>query len=151
MNKAFVREPDGTEDATCPACGSVGSPVGPETLRAHLSAESLANLAESAYFCPMGTCEVVYFDEFERVITETAFGKPVYPKDPDAPMCGCFGLTAEDVEQDVREGGARRVRELRAKAESSEAKCKLMAASGQCCLPEVLRYFVRLRAAQQER
>ena len=29
---------------------------------------------------------------------------PVYPKDPDAPICACFGLTRLDIEADVREG-----------------------------------------------
>ena len=30
--------------------------------------------------------------------------KPVYPKNPDAPICACFGLTRQDIEQDVSEG-----------------------------------------------
>ena len=41
---------------------------------------------------------------------------PVYPKDPQAPICACFGLTAEDVEADIREGGVTRVRALIEKA-----------------------------------
>lgn len=150
MNKAFVREPDSSE-CRCPRCGSVGSPLGPETLRAHVAAESVKKLAESGFFCPFATCDVVYFDQFGRTLGRDAIQRPVYPKDPEAPICGCFGFTRDDVEQDVREGVVTRCRELLAKAKSPEARCAVMAADGHCCVPEVQRYFMKFRAAWQAR
>ncbi len=119
-----------------------------ETLQAHLTADALRNLASSAFFCPYPTCEVLYFDAFERHVAVEAVLKPVYPKDPDAPICGCFGLTPDDIERDLDEGSVTRVKELLAKAKSPAAHCRTAAASGQSCVPEVQRYFMQRRAAR---
>jgi hypothetical protein len=146
MNKAFVKEPEQTNELHCPKCGSLGSPVGHETLAAQLSAESLRNLAATAFFCAYARCPVVYFDMFERVITTEEVAKPVYPKDPSAPICSCFGLTADDIEQDVREGVATRCKEVLAKAKSPEARCVVLSPCGQSCVAEVQRYFMKYRA-----
>ncbi len=145
MNKAFIKEPEETGAAHCPRCGSLGVPVGNETLSAQLAAEDRRNLPETAFFCPFARCEVVYFDQFERTVTAERLPQPVYPKDPDAPICACFGFTCEEIEADVSEGGATRVRELLAKSKSPAARCTVLAPSGQCCMPEVQRYFMRLR------
>jgi hypothetical protein len=145
MNKAFVREPDDTGQGHCPACGSLGVAVVRATWQAHLHADAQIGLAESAFFCPFARCEVVYFDMFERRATVDALSHPVFPKDPAAPLCGCFGLTCEDVQADLSEGGVRRVRELLAKSKTPEAHCLTKAVSGQCCAAEVQRYYMKLR------
>ena len=75
----------------------------------HLRPEAQANLSETAWFCPFPRCEVAYFDTFERVATVDQLRYPVWPKDGEAPLCSCFGLTRDDVEQDIREGGVTRV------------------------------------------
>lgn len=145
MNKAFVREPDDTGQRHCPACGSLAISVQRETWRLHV-ADSAANaLAETAFFCPFPRCDVVYFDIFERILRLDVLRHPVYPKDPQAPICACFGLTAEEVEADVAEGGVTRVRALIEKAKSPAAHCGTAAASGQSCIGEVQRYFMKLR------
>ena len=146
MNKAFVREPEDTGQRYCPECRSLGVAVRAETLRAHLSPEGLMNLADSGFFCPFSFCDVVYFDEFERVAHIDAVSKPVYPKDPSAPLCGCFGLTPDDIEADIVEGSVRRVKELLAKAKSPEAHCLTRSPSGQSCVAEVQRYYMRKKS-----
>ena len=145
MNKAFVKEPDGSL-ARCPKCDSPGTPVGAETLQAQLSSEWLDKLTESAYFCPYARCPVVYFDQFDRTVPESAVKTPVFPKNPDAPLCACFGLTRDDVEQDIRDGIPTRVRALLEKAKSPEASCAISSPSGQCCVPEVQRCYLKLRS-----
>lgn len=145
MNKAFVREPDNHGMAHCPRCGSLGVAVGRETLAAFLLPEALTAVAESAFFCPYPTCEIVYFDVFERSVGTSSIRKAIYPKDPNAPICGCFGLTRDDIDQDVRDGGVARCRELIAKARSPAARCSIMAADGQSCVPEVQRCFMKTR------
>jgi Zinc binding domain len=145
MNKAFIREPDDTGRLHCPACGSLGIAVTGETWRAQLAETASQNLAESAFFCPYAKCDVVYFDMFARQVRTGALVRGVYPKDPQAPLCGCFGLTAEDVEADVREGVVTRVRGLLEKAKSPEARCRTMSASGQSCVGDVQRYYMKLR------
>jgi hypothetical protein len=145
MNKAFVREPEDTGQLHCPTCGSLGIPVERETWQAHVKPDAVGGLAESAFFCPFARCETVYFDMFERRVTTEQLRKGVYPKDPQAPICGCFGLSVEDVQADISEGGVRRVRELLAKAKSPDAHCRTAAASGQCCAGEVQRTYMKLR------
>jgi len=148
MNKAFVREPDDTGQLHCPACGSLGIGVQRETWQAHVNAEAASGLAETAFFCPYARCDVAYFDMFDRRVALDQLCHGVYPKDSQAPICGCFGLTCEDVEADVREGVVTRVRALVAKANSPLARCRTMSASGQSCASEVQRYYMKLRGGQ---
>ena len=73
---------------------------------------------------------MAYFDGFERIVLAADVGKPVYPKDPTAPICACFGLTRADIEQDVREGVTTRTKAMLEKAKSPGARCAEMAANG---------------------
>jgi hypothetical protein len=145
MNKAFVREPDQTGQLKCPLCGSLGIAVERETWSAHLTDAAGVNLADSAFFCPYDKCDVVYFDMFDRHVRTDALRRGVYPKDPRAPICGCFGLTADDIEADVREGVITRTRALVEKAKSPQACCRTQSASGQSCVGDVQRYYMKAR------
>ena len=136
MNKAFLREPDQV-DARCPRCQSVGHAVGPQTLNARLPAEARNRLADSAYFCPDDRCDVVYYDDFESVVLRSVIAGPIPIKDYDAPLCACFGLTREEIEQDVAEGGVARTRAAVQRAQSSDARCATMAPNGRSCVAEV--------------
>ena len=142
MNKAFVREPDSTVDY-CPRCGSKGEPVGPETLKEFLTDAQRGAISESANFCPSARCDVVYFDSFERTMLTADIGRPVYPKDPAAPICACFGLTRDDIEEDVREGVTARVKGVIEKAKTPAARCRQLAANGQPCIAYVQKYFMQ--------
>jgi hypothetical protein len=141
MNKAFVREADPTADY-CPRCGSQGQAVGEETLEHQLSAQQRKMVGATACFCPSPRCKVVYFDAFERVILTTDLGRPVYPKDPDAPICACFGLTREDIEADAQEGVTTRVKAVLEKARSPAARCAQMAANGRGCTAYVQKCYL---------
>jgi hypothetical protein len=143
MNKAFITEPVDTGERHCPRCGSLGVSVQGETLREHLVPEAHRNLSESAFFCPFARCDVAYFDMFERVALVESLRRPVWPKDVEAPLCGCFGLTRDDVEADIREGVPTRVRALLARSKSPEARCAAMSADGRCCMPHVQRYYMQ--------
>jgi hypothetical protein len=147
MNKAFVREPDHDADY-CPRCGSKGQQVSRATLRTYLPQEKAQMVTDPANFCPSPQCEVAYFDAFERVVPTADLSKPVYPKDPDAPMCACFGLTRNDIEQDIAEGVVTRVKAILAKAESPEARCAEKAANGQSCVAYVQRYYMQCKNAK---
>lgn len=147
MNKAFIREQDQAVEH-CPRCGSLGQPVGRVTLDAHIPPSLRADLADTAVFCPYPQCEVGYFDAFERTITTDALAKPVYPKDAQAPICACFGLTIEDIERDVDEGSVARVKALLEKANSDQARCATAAANGRSCVPEVQRCYMKLRGGR---
>ena len=144
MNKAFVREPDCTADY-CPRCGSQGEKVGAEVLRFYLTDEQRHILAEPANFCPSPQCAVAYFDCFEQFVLATALSRPAYPKDPTAPVCACFGLTLQDIEQDVDEAVVTRTRAAVEKAKSPAARCAHRAANGRPCVAYVQKYYMECR------
>ncbi len=149
MNKAFVREPDQTADY-CPRCGAKGEPVGTKTLAAHLSAQQRGRLADTANFCPSPPCPVAYFDGFERMILAADLQRPVYPKDPAAPICACFGLTRADIDEDVREGVVTRTKAALEKAASPAARCWETAANGHSCVAYVQKYYMQCRGSKKE-
>ncbi len=142
MNKAFVREPDSTADY-CPGCGSKGEPVGSDTLEFYLSDEQRRMVAEPANFCPSPGCDVVYFDTFERSIIADDIDRPIYPKDPTAPICPCLGLTREDIERDIQEGVKTRVKAAIERAKSPDARCRKLAANGRPCTAYVQKHYMR--------
>ena len=144
MNKAFMREPD-EFPSRCPSCQSIGQAIGPETLDAQLPKETRRSLAESAYFCPDGLCDVVYFDDYSAVVTRREFQGVIPVKDPEAPLCSCFGLKREDVELDIAEKEVFRTKAAIMKAQSSDARCTTLAPNGRSCVQEIQRYFLKLK------
>jgi hypothetical protein len=148
MNKAFVREPESDGRQLCPRCNSLGLPVGAGPLNKYIRPEFRAKMPESAWFCNFPRCEVAYFNEFEEVILADELVCPVYPKDFDAPICACFGLTYDDVEADVRDGKPTRIRELLTKSKSSAARCQTLAADGRCCTALVQELYMKLQTAK---
>jgi hypothetical protein len=149
MNKAFVREPDQTVDY-CPRCGSKGQQVHRETIQAYLPTGKAPTVSDPANFCPSPHCDVVYFDAFERILLTGDLNRPVYPKDPDAPICACFGLTRQDIEADISEGVVTRVKAIIEKAKSPEARCSQLAADGQPCVASVQKYYFQCRVGQTD-
>jgi hypothetical protein len=115
-------------------------------LDTHIRPESRGKIRDTAWFCGFPRCDVAYFTQFDAVITMDELKAPVYPYDPNAPICACFGLTYDDVEADVRDGTPTRIRELLAKSKSSEANCTMLAADGRCCMSAVQELYMRLRS-----
>jgi hypothetical protein len=146
MNKAFVREPEDDGRQLCPRCGATGIPVGAGAMDTHIRSASRRKMLHDAWFCPFPTCDVAYFNQFDSVVTTDELARSVYPKDRDAPICACFGLTYDDVAADVEEGAPTRVRKLLDRAKSSEARCESLAADGRSCIGAVQELYMRLRA-----
>ena len=144
MNKAFVREPDTTE-VLCPRCGAAGVSTVRAAFETYVPADARRPMAASTYFCPTPKCPVAYFDAFEAFVPTSGLTAPVYPKDPTAPLCPCFGLTIEDVEADIADGTPKRSRELLAKSKTPAARCDELSPTGHCCMPEVQKCYFKLR------
>jgi hypothetical protein len=102
---------------------------------------------DSAWFCGYARCDVAYFNQFGSIVRMHELKSPVYPYDPYAPICACFGVTYDDVEADVRDGVPNRIRELLAKSRSPEANCQNLAADGRCCMTAVQELYMRLRTS----
>jgi hypothetical protein len=117
-------------------------------LDTHIRPESRAKVYDSAWFCGYGRCDVAYFNLFDAIVRMGELKAPVYPYEPNAPICACFGLTYDDVEADVREGTPTRIRELLAKSKSPEARCQTLAADGRCCMTAVQELYLRLRSRE---
>lgn len=143
MNKAFVREPDEPDDAHCPRCGAIGSSVSGATIAAHLREDLHSPLGSSAFFCVSASCEVAYFDTNGQTITTPQLRTAIYPKHPEAPICACFGLKADDVAADARAGNPAGVRMLIERSKTQSDKCATLAADGKCCVDEVQRVYLK--------
>src|SRR5205085_10604990 len=87
MNKAFVREPEDDGRAYCPRCGTLGRAVERGPLDTYIKPEFRGRLTDSAWFCGFPRCEVAYFDLFGAIVVMDELNAPVYPYDPDAPIC----------------------------------------------------------------
>ena len=143
MNKAFVREPESDGRAYCSRCGALGVAVGKATLDHHIHSDFRVKIGDAAWFCGFAGCDVAYFDLFERVVLVSELQHPIYPKDASVAICSCFGFTVEDVDAAIQERSPLRIRELLAKSKSAQANCGTLAPSGQCCLQEVQRLYIR--------
>jgi hypothetical protein len=145
MNKAFVREPEPDGRAFCPLCGSLGSPVEQAVLDRYVQPESRGLLGDSAWFCSFPRCDAAYFNLFNAVVGVTKLTSTVYPKDLDAPICGCFGLNYDDVAADAEEGAPTRIRANLARAKVS-ARCEQLAVDGQSCVGALQELYMKLVA-----
>jgi len=146
MNKAFCKEPDTSLPPQCPRCGNVGGQVGAETLAAHVAAGATEALGEPAYYCGTDSCEVAYFDLLERVVPVAEARGLAWPKDPTGPLCGCHGLTIDDVDADLAEGVPTRVKRVVQQAGQPAAECVTKSPDGRPCVARVQRYYMRRRA-----
>lgn len=146
MNKAFVKEPEPDGRAFCPRCGNLGLPVESGPLDTHIRPEFRGAMHDSAWFCNFARCEVAYFNLFDGVVTVDELVRPVYPHDPDAPICACYGLNYDDVLADVREGVPTRIRALLAKTKTTDRLCYTLAADGRPCISAIQELYMKLRA-----
>ena len=128
-------------DPRCPGCAGPGEEVGRPTLEAQVDVDTLRRLSGPAWFCPDPTCAVGYFGGWGAPVPSAALRSPAYPKNPEAPLCACFGMSAAEVEAEARAGRKERVRALLERARGPEARCAEKRPDGRCCAPIVSRLF----------
>lgn len=148
VNKAFLREPDEPDDLRCPRCQVLGQPASREAAAALMPVEELRRLGNTVWFCPNPGCDAGYYDGFEQSVPAARFQRPVYPKDPRAPICPCLGLTAEAVEADARAGNPAGVKALIARTKAAPMSCATRTPTGRCCVDEVQRLYLKTAAKQ---
>ena len=149
MSRAFVKEAE-TPGPTCPSppgCGGAGVPVSHATLAARLRPAAAARFVADGFFCPDPLCEVAYFDSRGEVATRGELREPVYPKNPGAPLCACFGVESGTIEDFARRGDKAAMRAFLERTASPAARCELTAADGRSCATEARRIFLRALSA----
>ena len=140
MSRAFMKESEPGEPR-CPACKGIGIPVGAPTLEAQLPAEFRAKLVGAACWCESAECRTAYFDAWGTAVGVDRLRSIPHPKDPEGPICFCFGLSAAQITADARDGRKERVKDLKERAEGPEARCTERCPDGRPCLPRVMRLF----------
>ncbi len=150
MNKAFVREPEPSDSLRCPRCGSLGKLVGAVTLDEQLRPDARSQLGTTGYYCSFPTCDVAYFDAFDRCVLVADCRQVPYPKDPQAPICGCHGFCTDAIEADIAAGSVERTRAAIAQAKANQVECPAKSPWGESCVGEIQRYYMR-RLAETKR
>lgn len=131
-------------NATCPACGSRGRLLGPETLTAQLKEVALRRSGDLGghRFCANGECEVVYFgDEGTSLFTTEDLILPVFQKSTDRErfVCYCFRHRVGDLLDEVGSHGSSVVPSaIKAKCKAGLDQCETKNPQGVCCLGNVL-------------
>jgi hypothetical protein len=125
----------------CPSCDTLGDEVGPPTLDAHVPTDLRPALGDRAYYCVNPGCRIAYFNGWGTAVPAQRINRPAYPKDPDGPLCACFGISANQILSEAREGKKDGIRSLKARAEGPEAHCAECSPDGRSCLPRALRLF----------
>lgn len=145
MSRAFVKEADAKEPRcpSPPGCGGTGIAVSSATIQANVAIEARVEFHGDAFFCPDPDCTIAYFDGFGTRIERSAMLRRAWPKDPDAPVCSCFEVTAADIEEWADRGAKVKVRELIDRTKGADAKCLTLAPDGRCCEEKVRRVFLR--------
>lgn len=128
-------------DPRCPVCDGLGDPVGSATLDAHVPAELRTALGGAAFYCGAPSCRTGYFNAWGAAVPADRIVAPAWPKDPDGPICPCFGMKSAEVVSDAREGRKERIKDLVERSKGPDARCAASASDGVCCVAKVLRLF----------
>ena len=152
MSQAFVREPDAPEPR-CPApsgCGGLGQAVTRVTLTANVGEEVGRALDGELFFCPDPGCEVAYFDSTAGRIAVDRLIERRWPKDPDAPLCACLGVTEETITDWARENRTDQMKAFLKRTEGPEAHCLSRTHAGRGCVLDARRVFVREKGLPEQ-
>ncbi len=140
MSRAFIRDPEPGEPL-CPGCRTPGDEVGPPTLEAQLAPEARTRLSGSVFYCVNPGCRTAYFNSWGAQVPTGSLASTTYPKDPEGPICPCFGITSTEVIAEARDGRKDRIRDLMERSKGPGARCRELCPDGRPCLPRVLRLF----------
>lgn len=138
--------------ASCPACGAVGEPVKPVTLRSLLQPHLLQQVRDEVYhFCASPECQLVYYSTdgvqtFARGDLTVRVG--VKEVGAPRPLCYCFDHSAESIREDwVKAGKSTILESIKAEVKAGNCRCEVTNPSGGCCLGDVIKEVKVIAAA----
>ena len=129
------------------SCPARGRPVTVRTMLLMLKPEFFDQLGDRQYrFCASPDCPVVYFSDDRRfTIDDLRIRVGLKAKDDPVPLCYCFGLSEEDVREEIRTQGRTTILDrLKSLVKDGMCACEERNPSGACCLGGVARVVERL-------
>ena len=125
----------------CPQCGRNGVRVGLVTVKAMLTENALARVAQTVYwFCADAQCDVVYFSVDGGTYSKQDVRVPVWHKEPagNRTVCYCFGETESAIRAEIRSTGqSEAVQRIRRHIDADRCACDVRNPRGVCCLGDV--------------
>ncbi len=132
----------------CPVSGARSKQVNVLTVKSLVQHLSFGAPRARYYFCEDSDCDVIYFPwqsdapTFRKADLCVRVG--VKEKSDPIPVCYCFGVTRENIEEEIRRSGKSTFAErITAEIQKGNCACEVKNPSGKCCLGKVT------RAAQQ--
>ncbi len=139
-----VKAEQGTAPATmsCPECGSRSKQVAALTVKSLVRHLAFAMPPTQYYFCTAPGCDLVYFplDAGAPTFRRSDLLVRVGTKETEDPMpvCYCFGLTRQDIWDEIRKTGKSTVAErITTEVKAGNCACEVKNPSGKCCLGDV--------------
>lgn len=127
----------------CPVSGTRSKQVDMMTVKSLVRHLPFGMPPTQYYFCAAPGCDVVYFPltpaaptfRGADLLVEVGVKKP---EDP-IPVCYCFGVTREDVWNEVRRTGKSTAAErVTAEVKAGNCACEVKNPSGKCCLGDIV-------------
>lgn len=126
--------------ARCPVNGQEYKKVSLKTLLQHVRYPANQHInMQGYYFCSSPDCDVVYFGGDGLLFSKDDIREVVGQKSKQAErtLCYCFGITQQDVEQEIYEYGySPSYRFVVEQTKQSNCSCESQNPSGRCCLKE---------------
>lgn len=145
-----IHTPKSTTAPDCPRSETRGKRVENITLESLLQPQERRRIASSTWFyCPEGSCSVVYFNGGGECIEKHLLGVRVGTKEsgPPRPICYCFEHTIEDIDADVaRDGSSEIPNSITEKCRQGLHRCEETNPQGTCCLGSVRRVLKEAQA-----
>lgn len=129
---------------SCPECGRRAKQVDILTVKSLVGHLPFGMEPAQYYFCEAPACDVVYFASnpqspaFHRDNLLVRVG--VKEKHDPITVCYCFGVTRQDIAEEVQQTGKSTIGErIKAEVKAGNCACEVKNPSGKCCLGDVNR------------
>ncbi len=138
--RPIALSPPAAAPIACPQCGQAGKSVSLLTLKHQVTPRHLATVETGSFaFCASRDCGVVYFNASGVALTQNDVRQRVTQKERgDAPLCYCFGFSANMVRDEIRATGDCTIQHrIAAEMKADRCACEIRNPQGSCCLGNV--------------
>ncbi len=138
----------------CPVSGARSKQVNVLTVKSLVRHLSFDAPRAQYYFCEDPACDVVYFPWQAEAPTfrksDLCVRVGAKEKSDPIPVCYCFGVTRNDIEEELRQTGKSTfAARITAEVQRGNCACEVKNPSGKCCLGNVTRTAQQAQAALQ--